>query len=452
MRTSTRIDIMLTRLFLILLVALPTCAVCRADSAISLLSGFDRARIESVYPPQDDNSAGELAKLVYRLRAVDREALRARISAAITEPTDLGDAIGIDGEIREVGLLKVPPRLVEFLELTQLQVLVIKSGESNIRVVTAGLPSESRPGDRVSGVGVVIEVEPSADSETDGELIAIAAARLQWYPKSTENAGWKLLSNAGVDVSLLADVGSRNRRPLLAEDGDTFYTMLAAADVIGDRSDAPVPSAVEPITLLQAPQSQSGQWLRMDLETIQVTRIAVPEPHRQAQLGSDHYYQIDAVGDLGNVVVRIERTDGDDGGPPATFANRYPVSVVTRDLPEFLSQRIRDQEGGDAVVSQIKLLIGVDAFFYRLWSYSTDFMTQHGGGEQFGPLLVAATIRDQEPTSSDPLGVAFIGWIAAVAVISAIVAIWFWNRRLRVQDQQVRERRKELESENLQLP
>ena len=111
----------------------------------------------------------------------------------------------------------------------------------------------------------------------------------------------------------------------------------------------------------------------MDLETVQVTRISVTEPHRQTQLGSDHYYQIDAVGDLGNVVIKIERPAGDEG-PAATFENRYPVSVVVRELPDFLSQRIRVQEGGDAIVSQIKVLVGVDAFFYRLWSYSTVFM------------------------------------------------------------------------------
>ncbi len=75
------------------------------------------------------------------------------------------------------------------------------------------------------------------------------------------------------------------------------------------RDELPQPQAVEPVTLLSEPDGLVGQWLRMDLETVQVTRIAVTEPHRQAQLGSDHYYQIDAVGDLKNVVVKIERPE-----------------------------------------------------------------------------------------------------------------------------------------------
>jgi hypothetical protein len=229
--------------------------------------------------------------------------------------------------------------------------------------------------------------------------------------------------------------------------------MLAAAALIDQRDNLPAPSRVEPVTLLREPEKFGGRWLRLDLETIQVTRIAVTEPRRQTQLGSDHYYQIDAVGDLGNVIVKIQRATGDDdGGPPATFENRYPVSVVARDLPDFLRQQIRAKKGGDAVVSQIKWMVGVDAFFFRLWSYSTDFMEQHGGGEQFGPLLIAARIRNQEPTSTDPAGVGVIAWIAAAGVISGIIAIWFWTRRVSARDREVREKRKARESEQLQLP
>ena len=174
-------------------------------------------------------------------------------------------------------------------------------------------------------------------------------------------------------------------------------------------------------------------------------------PERQLQLGSDHYFQIDAVGDLGNIVIKLEPPAG-ESGPPAIFESRYPVSIVARQLPEFLQQRIRAREGGDAVVSQFRMQVGADGFFYRLWSYQTDFMDKHGNGKQFGPLLVAATIRNQEPTSSDPAGVGVIGTLAAAAVILAIIATWWWNRRVTARDLEVRDRRKARESQQLQLP
>jgi len=323
-----------------------------------------------------------------------------------------------------------------------LQLLVVDTDQGQVQVVTTVLPAEAKSGDRVSGVGILIE---------SASVTAMATARLRWFPEAPQSEGWKLLSEAGLDVSLLAEAGSRSRKPLLAEDGDAFYSLLAATAKVAQRDQLPQPQAVEPVTLLSEPDGLVGQWLRMNLETVQVTRIAVSEPHRQAQLGSDHYYQIDAVGDLKNVVVKIQRPS-DNHGPPILFENRYPVSVVVRELPDFLKQQIRVQERGDAVLSEIKVLVQADVFFYRLWSYSTDFMNQMGGGDQFGPLLVAARIHNRQPTSADPAGVGVIGWMAAFAVISAIVATWLWNRRTSQRDAQVRRKRKERESEQLEIP
>jgi hypothetical protein len=189
----------------------------------------------------------------------------------------------------------------------------------------------------------------------------------------------------------------------------------------------------------------------MNLETVLITRISVTEPRRQAELGSDHYYQIDAVGDLGNVVVQIERPAGDTG-PPASFNNRYPVSVVTRSLPVFLEKQIQQQEGGDAVISELKTMIQMDGFFFRLWSYETDFMAQHGGGNQFGPLVIAAEIRNKQPATTDTTGVNLIGSAAACAVILGIFGIWAWQRRTDSRDRAVRDRKKEKEAESLRIP
>ncbi len=419
------------------------CAVsvsCAADSALPMLSGFDAKRIDAAYPPVDEDSAGELAKLIYRLDLADASVLESKAGNSV----DLGDAIWIEGQIRELRSLEVPQRLIEFLELSQLHVVVIAVDGLEQRIVSKPLPDGVKSGDRVRGVGVVIQ-------SGDPSPVAVACARLRWFPETTDNVGWRLLGDAGVDVSLITDIRTRDRRPLVADDGDAFYSMLAAADGISDRQDLPPPGRVDPVDLLRSEDDLGGNWLTMELETVQVTRIAVTDARRQAQLGSDHYFQIDAVGDLGNVIVKIERPQG-EAGPPAIFENRYPVSLVARDLPDFLENRIRISEGGEAVVAQIKLLIGVDAFFYRIWSYSTDYMNQHGGGDQFGPLLIAAEIRNREPVSDDPAGVGVIGWIAAVAVIVAILMIWAWNRRLATRDREVRQQRKDREAEQLQLP
>ena len=421
---------------------------CEADSALPLLSGFDAERIEAAYPPTNEDSLGELAKLLYRLRKVSPSALDAKNNPS-EQTIAVGDVTEVFGVIEESKLVAVPERLVEFLEFSRLQILRVAQENGNAAVVVSfPLPNEAKVGDEVRGLGVAIQTQPDG---ANGRAAAIACGRLSWFPAKASSTGWQLLRESGVDISLLSELSSRNRRPLLAEDGDAFYSMLAAAAKMQRETDLPKPETIEPVTLLKGSSELAGQWVRMELETVQVTRIAVTDSKRQSELGSDHYYQIDAVGDLGNVVVRIERADG-DAGPPATFNNRYPVSLVTRELPEFLEARIREQEGGDAVVSQIRIQVQVDGFFFRLWSYSTDFMNQHGGGEQFGPLLVAARFRDQEPKESDPAGVGTIGTIAAIAVITGILAIWIWQRRIDSRDREVRRQRKERESEQLQMP
>lgn len=430
------------------LFAFGTASQCEADSALPLLSGFDAQRIETAYPPTNEDSLGELAKLLYRLRKVSPSTLEEKQDPP--EPAiNVGDVTEVSGVIEESKLVAVPQRLVEFLDFSRLQILRVVQADGNTAVVVSlPLPNDAKAGDEVRGLGVAIETNSNGKN---GRADAIACGRLSWFPARASSTGWQLLRQSGVDISLLSGLSSRSRRPLLAEDGDAFYSMLAAAAKMQHETNLPKPQTIEPVTLLKGSSELAGQWVRMDLETVQVTRIAVTDPKRQAELGRDHYFQIDAVGDLGNVVVRIERADGDDG-PPATFNNRYPVSLVARELPEFLESRIREQEGGDAVVSQIRIQVQVDGFFFRLWSYSTDFMNQHGGGEQFGPLLVAAQFRDREPQESDPAGVGTIGTIAAIAVIAGILAIWIWQRRIDSRDREVRRHRKERESEQLQMP
>jgi hypothetical protein len=431
-----------------------------ADSAIPLLGKFDVPQIEAVYPPSDDESLGELAKLVFRLRSIDPAFLSDKVSSAANR---LGDAARIDGPITSIKSLQVPERLVEFLEFSQLLVIDVttanaEGGESTTRIITTDLPGEAKPGDRVAGIGVLIEAPGDASAGV------WAAPRVSWFPTSPPGNGWKLLSEVGVDISDLADLTTRRGLPLSAHDSDAFYGMLAAARTIGRQQQLPPPQAVTAIMLLggtekktatgqrqpKQPTVRGGDWIEMPLQTVQVTRVAVTEPIRQKQLGSDHYFQIDAVGDLGNVDVQIERPEGEPG-PPARFENRYPVSLVTAELPEFLSERIRSQEGGEATVAEISVAIAVDAFFFRLWSYSTDYMDQFGGGNQIGPLLIAARIN-QRGEFDDPTGVARIGWLAAIAVLTAIVAIAIWSFVLGQRDRKIKQRRMRSEGEQIQLP
>ena len=414
-----------------------------AQSAIPLLSGFDPQRVEATYPIRDEPTAGEAAKLVYRLRRIAPNTLS---KLGGQEQPRTGDVFDIDGVIKEIGTWPVPDRLTEFLELRQLQEVFLDSPtRGDVRVITSGLADGAAAGDRVTGCGILIKSLENA--------AAVAAGRLQWFPRRSPNAGIAILSGQGVDAAAIAALSTRDRMPLVAEDADVFYgVMNAAADLPGPGDPTITrPQLVDPVALLRDPAKLGGQWLRMTLNTVRVTRITVSDQARREQLGGDHYFQIDASGDLDNVVVSIARPDGDPGAP-IQFENSYPVSLATRELPDFLRNAMIEVDGKGAVSTMVSRPIQIDGFFLRLWSYESDYMQRQGGGKQFGPLIIAARVVDLAPDSTDPIGVRLIGWIAAAGVAISLLGIALWSRITASRDSDVRRKRKNREAEQLQLP
>ena len=78
-------------------------------------------------------------------------------------------------------------------------------------------------------------------------------------------------------------------------------------------------------------------------------------------------------------------------------------------------------------------------------------MQQFGNDQQFGPLLIAARLKNQESDSADPLGVGVIGWIAAAVTALAIFATWGWHHRTSAADRAIRRRREDKRSRSIDL-
>ncbi|TWU37054.1 hypothetical protein [Novipirellula artificiosorum] len=437
---------------LILLVG-PTHAIGESD--LRLLLGFDSERIKQTWPADNEDSIGELAKLLYRIDRISSGKLdQIAKSDAQRDARVLGDVVMVAGVIQSIRSIAVPPQLVEFLEFGRIIELRIEQDPVGvgpaITLFTTGLPTAAKSGDRVLSKAMMIA------GTQNGVLQAVAAPRVTWLPATPRRVGWQLLSQQGVDLGNLAAVAARNRKPLSHEDTAIFYDLLVAADGIegsntAPRIQVPRPASINAVDLLRRPTDFTGEWIQIDLQTIQLTRIEVQDTVRQEQLGADHYYQIDAIGDLGNVVVKIAPVEG-SGAEPALFEKRYPVSIVCKTLPAWLRQRIGEPENDDAVVTQLTIPVTVDGFFFRLWSYSSEYMRQFGGGDQFGPLLMAAEIHSREVTDPDPIGVRMIGWIAALATGIAVLGLLVWSFIVARRDREVQRIRKQHEAEHLQLP
>jgi len=363
---------------------LQTDSAADAQSAVDLLSAFDTDRLDACFPIEDSEDAGDVGRLLYRLQRIQRDSLQRRVDDGLDEP-QLGDAVQWQGTVKNVRKYRVPDGLATFLEFEHFYEIQLEpvppetaNGSAETQFVfTAELPGRVVPGDAVRGVGVVLEKTAA--------MLVIAAGRIGWTPAEPANVGQKLLAEYGAELSEIVRAGGRDRQSLSAEEAEAFYSMLSVADLTRQNrqratesgADFPAAQPIKPIELLKDPDKYRSEYIRMDVSTVRVTRVTVSDPQRQRQIGQDHYFQIDASGDLGDTIVELRRP-GDEDAEPIRMSGIYPVSLVSTVLPEGSRQEI-DQGKVTAVVRQP---VRVNGFFYRLWSYESEFMNREGGANK----------------------------------------------------------------------
>ena len=404
-----------------------------AEDALDLLSGFDQQRIAACFPVDDQTAAGEMSRLLFRLRRLQGEALASRVDL-----TDQGDAVGevirVSGTIAAIRQYKVPQDLVEFLDLEVFQELVLEQtpDKRSISLFAPPLAGAVSKGDRIRADAVLVAQDESS--------IRCASGKAAWMPVSTPSVGWSLLASQDVDMSLIADIATRSRTTLQPADSDAFFAILAAAKALSSGGvEAAAAKRVNPTDLLREDPRLHGEWIRLDVSTVRVTRVEVTNADRQHQLGQDHYFQIDASGDLGKTIVQLKRPDG-DLGEPIKIGGRYPVSLVAAKLPEFLQNRTK---GDRSVVTMVDHPVAIDGFFYRLWSYENEFMAREGGDKQIGPLIIVSRWQSRLPANKHSQGFAMLGYVMAAAIATAIIAIFLWTRRNEAEDARLRRKRQD---------
>ncbi|HBJ38615.1 MAG TPA: hypothetical protein DDZ51_28470 [Planctomycetaceae bacterium] len=432
-------------------------------SVLQSISGFDKQRVEAVSAwwrrPDDPQSISEAAKLLFQVNRLGRSSLASQPSRPISTASDpltweIGDAVAISGRAQTIASIQIDDDLADVLDFSQLYRIEIETDEgTTLRVIATSIPeswislwSQTQTLDQpMSAIGMVV----SAGGDTEPRMIA--TPKVAWFPAagpSVDETGirshWALLAQYGFDVSMIEQLRSLNRKPLVAADQNAFYSMLRAASEV-QSTDQPTPETIDAADLLRNPGESIGKRIRLRCQTVRITRVTLNNPTIIAALGSDHYWQIDALGELGNVVIRIEPQD--KTVEPAVFENRYPISLATIRLPDFLAKAIGDDpsQGLRNDVLMLSQQLTVDGFFYRLWSYENELMQRHGGGNQFGPLVMASQIIDSEPLRTDVVGVAKIGQWAAIAAVAIMLAAGAWIYSTSRQDARARAKR-ELEA------
>ncbi|MEZ6088276.1 MAG: hypothetical protein R3C05_09680 [Pirellulaceae bacterium] len=271
----------------------------------------------------------------------------------------------------------------------------------------------------------------------------VVARSLRWRPAQGDPnlpipAGWSLLAEEGFDIAQFALIEGRNRSALSAEESSAFYSFLKAADRVQTNASVS-PALVGPQDLLNPAQAEQriGQFVRMRLETARIQQIV--DPSLKSRIGQAYYWEIDAFGDLGNAEISLTI---DEDEPPITFDNRYPVTLAMLRLPPFLESLVVNDGKVTKAMLMHKTLIRVDGFFYRLWTYETDFVSGKGGDRQIGPLIAVSRI---EPQKVGAAGITLrqMGWVAAGAFLIGLLAIIFYLYRTGRTDRQIRSMRQE---------
>ncbi|MEL6896185.1 MAG: hypothetical protein AAFP90_08800, partial [Planctomycetota bacterium] len=424
-----------------------------ADNVAPLLGPFDPPRIESasqwLESPKDEQWISEVARLMYRVKRLPDRILTKEIENGIRgadlEPRLVGDAVRVEGQTTQVTMFRVPQQLVDVLEFDRLYFVKIGDADGAQQgIICSDLPQiwKSTSKDksrrfRCQANGVCMR------SDAAGRPMLVIAARCRWLPNAESMTrlpagqslpdiadGWQWLGAANFDVGLLDTAVRLDRRTLTTDDNPAFFGMLAATGRIDDAATAGI---AETADLLGRRLVRPGQLLRVQLNARRIVRVDVSDPAQRRILGQNHYWEIDAFGKLnpGEKVV-VERRGDADGNKdpnqqPLVMSGEYPVSLVTLRLPQWISNAVTESGGSSTdVMTMLRRKVDVDAFYYRLASYESEFMRRKGVDKQTGPILMAMRIRAVAPRGKDEIGARAIGWIALAVFGGGVVLVWLW--------------------------
>ena len=341
-----------------------------------------------------------------------------------------GQLIELRGTAVRAERRRVPEALASMLELAELyEVRLELNNFSHVATVFTGdIPQAWPTGEPIhqpaSFVGLFLK------TGSEGTII-FAAKRVAWHPVAVQpklgvTAGHALLGRYGMDVGLIDDARRQDKRPLLADDAQCFYQMLAAAarmdaETLSAHSaplelstliaSAPVSDRAVARSELQGGGRQHGRLFSAPLVARRILKVHIERAELREQLGIDHYFQIDAFLTLDNEVVHLQKSPDDVSAP--VFANSFPLTLCVAQLPPELKEGER--------LSERIIAVG---FYFRLWSYDSQFLEDYGGDrQQLSPLLIGHAVpatADSALAATSPLW-----WIAGLLFLAVLGALWY---------------------------
>jgi hypothetical protein len=274
--------------------------------------------------------------------------------------------------------------------------LKLSGSATPVVVYTRQVPAVWREGGEIQQRGGVWGIFLKLSS-TDPALPApvFVAPRLAWYP-----AG--LLGDLAMDFGLLATL--KGNRPLLGEEQEAFYQMLAAVgrakpgELLRQASAELYRSGrrnISVVPLFNQPDQQTGRLVVLEGSARSVVTVPVDDADVAARYGINHYYQI---------------TLFTYGAPRECDADcqSNPLVVCVRNLPSGMP--VGDEP---AYAEHVR----VAGFYFKKWSYP---ISGPGGKSvmQLAPLLIG-----QEPVWDTSTGGPSRGISQASAAVLLVLGV-----------------------------
>lgn len=237
--------------------------------------------------------------------------------------------------------------------------------------------------------------------------------RVSWFPdremkELNLGASQLYLASQGVDLGYLDMMRQNQKRRMLKEEGDYFYQMLSAAIYSQENPDqvGKLPS-IGFRDLIQDPNQHVGSVIEIEGTVRRIVAVPIVSEARRKELGIDQFYEMDMYVSLKDIAT-IHATD--KNGKEIVYKDRFPVTVHMATLPEPVTEYAHHR-------------VRVKGFFYRLWSYQSEFSKQTNQASQPSPLLISFEPKILRASTRQLDLILTVGGVAFVLGVFSL--IWF---------------------------
>ena len=387
------------------------------------------------------------------------------------------------GQVIEARTIRIDPNLMPGLGWKEVYALKLAP---NLQVIAKDVPalwlsaSELNQPICVQGLGLIsMEKENQPQGGNPHVPQVVVASRVAWQShRSTTgsstaqqasglqpelSAGWSALLRSHWDLAFCDAIELLQGQSLTSKDTRPFYTLLAASnEPQSQETQARAYSVMEWIrrtesmkstkSLVREQQRSVAERIDARVQIRRIQRVDVRNAQSQAWLGSNHYYQLDGLADIGPS--RIEVKYGKDYEPIA-YEREFPITLVATKLPAWLlsdpttlisssdlSQETIDLDSASSIAWTTKIRVDVSGYAYRIWRFRTpqvSAVTQDTGYQQApmlvvdrwnlpeGPLVSGSLESDRASSSSSSSNSWSIGSILTT-LLGLLAIAWFAYR------------------------